>query len=339
MVFANKFAGPAGKNIFTLGVYGLVAVACSSQKPMPEPPLKGQVVMESRNSLLNWHDVTHKSYFGLKGSVKTLIIKPVVLAENGGQVVSDGWKIHFNSVGRVERKIKLNDPVQFKTEYTYSENGILNLVASYDGKKLWRTSKFIYDEGELVRIDFEDKKSRDQQSIKVDKQKVKDGWIEIQKSISTPGLPMYSQFLNDNSLVWNNRGDINNGLGELYYIRTVDGVTSSSVVNNGTVYMQGRGGYRYVYSKEGMLKAVESYNAHANRLFHRTSYQYDDLGLLISEKREVTDSSPFNEAVNESVKYQYLAIDKKGNWLKRKLTIKSKFQSQEYIESRELIYY
>lgn len=103
--------------------------------------------------------------------------------------------------------------------------------------------------------------------------------------------------------------------------------------------MEERGGYKYVYQKNGLLKAVESYNAHKNRLFHKTSYNYNDLALVISEHRKVLDSSPFNKAVEEKVSYDYLEIDKHGNWLKRKLIVKTEFQQQTYLETRKISYY
>ena len=341
MVFASKYFVHVRNWILTVATLTLAMFLISCTAPEQKPSLsdKNDIKLEPRSSLLLWHDVTHKSYFGLKGPVKKLIIKPTAIASHSGEEVSDEWEIDFSPEGRVTSKVKLNDEAGFKTEYTYSTQGVLARVDSYKEKKIWRTSSFIYNNAELVRIDFVDEKSAEQQTIKVSRQKVTDGWIEIQKPITTPGLPMYSQFLNDGTLVWNNRGDINNGLGELYYIRTVDSVTSSSVVNNGTVYMRGTGGYRYGYTADGLLKTVESYNAHANRLFHKTSYRYNALALLVAEKREVTDTSPFNEAINETVDYDYQSIDTHGNWTSRKLTVSSKFQTQVFYESREITYY
>jgi len=341
MAYVNKNICRYWRLFPTVSALALVVLmgSCSVPEKKPELPEKQKIALEPRASLLMWHDVTHKSYYGLKGPVKLLVIKPVVLTSESDQVVSDEWEIGFNPRGRVTSKLKRSDGVTLKTLYSYSEQGDLTFVASYEGEKLWRTSGFVYENGELIRIDFSDKKSGEQQTVKVSRQAVTDGWIEIQKPITSPGLPMYSQFLNDNALIWSNRGDINNGLDELYYIRTVDSVTSSSVENTGTVYMQGRGGYRYVYQQDGLLKAVESYNAHANRLFHRTSYRYSDLALLVSEKREVTDTSPFSQAIDESVDYHYSTVDKFGNWTRRTLTVTSKFQTQKFLESREISYF
>lgn len=316
-----------------------VLLSCATQEKQLELPSKSVIKFESRASLLNWHDVTHKSYYGLKAAVKSLVVAPAVLAGESGQAVSDGWELEFNKAGRLTAKRNLNEGQNLRTAYSYSEQGQLKFVASYKDDKLWRTSNFFYNNKQLVKIQFADKTSKEQFEAKVDRQEIPGGWFEIQQAISTPGLPAYSKFLNDNSLVWSNKGDINNGLGELYYIRTVDGVTSSDVSNTGTAKMKERGGYRYVYQKDGLLKAVESYNAHKNRLFHKTSYQYNDLALLVSENRKVLDSSPFNQAVDESVNYKYLQVDKKGNWVKRKLTVTTEFQHQTYLESRKIKYY
>ena len=125
----------------------------------------------------------------------------------------------------------------------------------------------------------------------------------------------------------------------MFFIRTVDAVTSSSVVNQNTDHMAGRGGYRYHYYDGGLLKMVESYNAHDNRLFHVTNYKYDDLQLLVEENRTVKGTSVFNEAIPETVKYDYHAIDSYGNWLDRTLRYSSKHQQQSYKERRHITYY
>lgn len=332
----------SSRNLFLLSVASAsvgVLVSCATQEQQLELPSKSVIKFESIASLRNWHDVTHKSYYGLKTTVKSLVIEPAVLEGESSQAVSDGWELEFNKAGRLTAKRNLDDGQKLRTVYSYSEQGQLKFVASYKDDKLWRTSNFIYKNKQLVKIQFTDKTNREQFEVKVARQEIPGGWFEIQEAISTPGLPAYSKFLKDNSLVWSNKGDINNGLGELYYIRTVDGVTSSDVVNAGTLNMKEQGGYRYVYRKDGLLKAVESYNAHKSRLFHKTSYQYNDLALLVSENRKVLDSSPFNHAVDESVNYEYLQVDKKGNWIKRKLRVTTEFQHQTYLESRKINYY
>lgn len=337
MVFVNR------QRYLLVGSMLIATVALTScvtsDKQRPDLTKITKVKLESRASLLSWYDVTHKSYYGLKGAVKSLVVEPAILVDPGHQAVNDGWKYIFNKDGRLISKEILGESQNVKTTYSYSEKGMLKFVASYQDNKLWRSSSFIYDNGELVKIQFIDKSSEEQVEAKVLKQNVTGGWFEIQQAINSPAVPVYSKFLSDNSLVWSSKGDINNGLGELYYIRTVDGVTSSDVANPGSMNMQEKGGYRYLYKKNGLLKAVESYNAHKNRLFHRTSYQYDELALLRSEQRKIFDSSPFNKVVAESVNYEYLDIDEHGNWLERKLTSKSEFQQQSYLETRKLTYY
>ena len=339
MAFANNKNWNCIKRLVIAILTVVVLVSCATPEKPVAPPKMDTIQFEPRSSILLWHDATHKSYFGVKGAVKRLVVKPAVLLSEANQMVSDEWEFLFNKNGRLTSKFGLGDGVDFKTLYSYSEQGQLTRVASYKDNKLWRTSDFIYKDGQLVKIQFSDNMSNERQTAKVSRQIVSDGWFEIQKPITVPGLPAYSQFLKDNTLVWSNRGDINNGLGELYYLRTVDSVTSSSVDNNGTVNMQGLGGYRYVYRKDGLLQAVESYNAHANRLFHKTTYTYNEMALLESEKREVKDSSPFNTATDESVSYEYQQIDQHGNWLNRLLTVNSGFQTQVYSESRNIEYY
>lgn len=343
-MFENNMAAKNKRLFRSLAV--LVAVlliavmaSCTTSEKQTIAPKKDKIKFESRSSLLQWYDVTHKSYYGLKGAVKRLVVRPATLKSDSDQEVSDEWEYLFSENGRLNSKFGLGDGIDFKTLYSYSGQGLLSNVASYKDNKLWRSSEFIHQDGLLIKIQFSDKITNEQNTAKVSRQIVADGWFEIQKPVMTPGLPAYTQYLTDGTLVWSNRGDINNGLGELYYLRTVDSVTSSSVADRDTASMQGRGGYRYVYREDGLLQAVESYNAHANRLFHRTTYEYNDLALLLSEKREVKDTSPFNQATNEYVIYKYQQIDDRGNWLKRKLTVKSGFQTQIFIEARKIEYY
>ena len=339
MVFANNKSLVSFVGYLIASFLTVFLVSCATPEKQSYIPKKDTVKLEPRSSLLLWYDVTHKSYYGLKGAVKRLVVEPAKMVGDSGQEVSDEWEYLFSQSGRLTSKFGLGDGADFKTLYSYTGQGQLSSVASYKDNMLWRTSEFIYNNGQLVKVQLSDKQTNEQNMTKVSRQTVTDGWFEIQKPVTTPGLPAYSQFLKDDSLVWSNRGDINNGLGELYYLRTVDGVTSSSVANNGTVNMQGRGGYRYLYRKDGLLQSVESYNAHANRLFHKTTYEYNDLTLLMSEKREVRDTSPFNQATDETVAYEYQQIDDHGNWLKRKLTVKSGFQTQIFSESRKIEYY
>jgi len=298
-----------------------------------------KVKLESRESLLNWYDATNKSYYGLKGPVDTLVSKPVVMGGKPGQEASDGWEFHFNRLGRLILKIRLSNEAEFKTTYAYSEDNLLSNISSFIDGKLWRTSSFIYEGGKLQRVDFIDRKSGEKYSMRNSRQKTSNGWFEIQTPVEKIDLPDYTQYLHDGSMVWSNKGDINNGLGELFYLRTVDSVTSSSVVDQGTENMAGRGGYRYQYNNSGQLKAVESYNAHNNRLFHTTSYVYDKLQLLSSEQKKVVDSSPFSQAIDERVDYRYQEIDHYGNWLARTLNYKSKFESSSFLEKRSIVYY
>ena len=336
MGYANK---QNGRWLLILLITGFTLASCATVEKAERLPLKADVKLEPRQSLLNWADVTHKSYYGLKGAVKSLTVKPVVLIGDSTQAVSDGWLLLFNKQGRLTSKSSLDQQPVLRTAYSYSESGVLKFVSSYKDEELWRTSTFIYQNNQVTKIQFADKKSKQQQTVTVDRQIVADGWFEIETLVGSPGLPIYSRYHSDNSLVWNSKGDINNGLGELYYIRTVDAVTSSDVLNSGTANMQEKGGYRYSYYKDGLLKAVESYNAHKNRLFHTTVYKYNDLALLVSEEKKVIDSSLFNQVVDESASYEYLQIDDKGNWTQRKLRVKTGFQQQAYLESRNIVYY
>ena len=327
-----------GNIIFAVLLLALMNACTTVEKPQ-KPVITDTVIYEPRESLLSWHDATHKSYYGLRGPVKTLTTEPVAVSEMPDQIANDGWELGFNKAGRLIHKKRNSEESVFETTYAYSENNKLKYVSTTLDGKLWRTSSFIYENGRLVRVDFIDQQSGDKFSMLNDRQSTHDGWFEIQSPVEKTELPSYTEYKGDGRLVWSNKGDIANGLGELFYLRTVDNVTSSSVAHQGTEKMVGRGGYRYHYDKNGLLESVESYSAHNNRLFHTTSYQYDELWQLSSEEKRVTGSSPFNQAIDERVDYQYLKIDRYGNWLERKLDYQSRFQSIGYIEKRAISYY
>ena len=326
------------------GLIAMTAIACTKlEKPeekKPPRPSADVVKYETRESLQHWYDETYKSYYGLKGPVENLVISPA--QTSAGEITSDGWKLWFNKRGRLTNKQRIapeSEPA-FETNYEYDEAGqTLTRVTSSVDEKLWRSTDYIYEAGQLVRVEYTDHSKNDRFRVKRSRQQTVAGWIDIQLPVEKIEMPRYSEFIRDGMLVWSNKGDINNGLGELYFIRTVDGVTSSSVVNQNTDQMTGIGGYRYQYYDNGLLKTVESYNAHNNRLFHVTTYKYGDLWLLSEEDRQVKDSSAFNQVVPEQVSYDYHSIDVYGNWLQRTLRYTAEHQQQSYQERRSIIYF
>jgi len=344
MVFANRhYFGQLCRWVIN-GLFALIVISCAElDKPViekPSRPSAESIKFETYDSLLQWHDETYKNYYGLKGPVENVVINPVLTS--AGDMASDGWNLWFNKQGRLTRKQRLaveSEPV-FETIYEYNEDGkTLARIASSLDSKLWRSSDYIYEAGQLVRVDYIDYTNNDRFRVKRNKQITVNGWIDIQIPVEKIEMPRYSEFNQDSALVWSNKGDINNGLGEKYFIRTVDGVTSSSVVNQNTDKMAGRGGYRYSYYDNGLLKSVESYNAHNNRLFHVTNYKYDDLRLLVNENRQVMDSSVFNQVIPEQVNYDYHSIDSHGNWLQRTLRYSTKYHQQSYKEIHNITYF
>jgi hypothetical protein len=334
-------------NIYRWVLSGLIvmtAIACTKlDKPegkKPPRPSAEAIKFEPRDSLQHWYDETYKIYYGLKGPVESLVISPA--KTSAGEVTSDGWKLWFNKRGRLTRKQRMapeSEPA-FETIYEYDQVDyrLLRITSSVDNK-LWRSTEYIYESGQLVRVEYTDHSKNDRFRVKRSRQQTVAGWIDAQLPVEKIEMPRYSEFSRDGMLVWSNKGDINNGLGELYFIRTVDGVTSSSLVNQNTEKITGIGGYRYQYYDNGLLRAVESYNAHNNRLFHITTYKYDDLWLLSEENRQVKDSSAFNQVIPEQVDYEYYSIDVYGNWLQRTLRYVAKYKQQSYQERRSIIYF
>jgi len=327
---------------FVLAVAQLVS--CAELKAPPEKksvrPSPDSIRFETKSSLLQWFDETQKSYYGLKGAVEYLEIYPV--RTGTGEVASDGWRLWFNRQGRLMRKqrVAAEPGPEFETVYEYEPDGqSLKQIVSRLDQRPWRSSDYIYENGELIRVEYADQTNNDQFRVKRARQSVENGWFEIQLPVEKIEMPRYSEFNAAGALVWSNKGDINNGLTEQYLIRTVDGVTSATVANQNSQKMTGIGGYRYHYDNNGLLKSVESYNAHNHRLFHVTEYRYDDLWLLVEETRHVKDSSVFNQVIPEHVGYDYEQIDSQGNWLLRTLDYSSQFQNQSYQERRKIKYF
>ncbi|WP_455365839.1 hypothetical protein [Kaarinaea lacus] len=318
-------------------------VSCAGlEKPgveKPSRPAAESIQFEARNSVQQWHNETHKSFYGLKGPVARLDIHPV--RTSSGEVVSDGWSLWFNQEGRLTRKhmAASDSQPEFETNFEYDqENQSLRRIVSHLKNKPWRSTEYIYEGSQLIRVDYADYTNNDRFRVKQSKVITENGWFEVQSPIEKIEMPRYREFSAVGELIWSNKGDINNGLGESYFIRTVDSVTSSSVVNQNTPKMAGRGGYRYRYYDNGLLKSVESYNAHNNRLFHVTTYKYDELWLLTEENRQVQDSSVFNQVIPEQVTYDYHEIDSYGNWLRRTINYSTRHQKQSYEERRTITY-
>lgn len=326
------------------GLWLLLTISCA---PLDKPaetklsrPSPDTIRFETRDVLMRWYDETYKSYYGLKGPVERLDIH--VVRTRTGEPASDSWRLWFNPQGRLLRKQRLVDESQpeFATFYEYGQpNHSLRRITSSLDKKPWRTSEFVYAGDQLVRVEYADHTSAERFRVKRDRTTTAAGWFDIETPVEKIDMPRYSEFNREGELVWSSKGDINNGLGEVYFIRTVDAVTSSSVVNQNTSKMAGRGGYRYHYYDNGLLKSVESYNAHNQRLFHVTDYRYDDLWLLVGENKQVKDSSVFNQVIQEQVNYDYLVIDAHGNWLQRTLRYSAGHQKEEYKEQRTIVYF
>ena len=345
MASANKMPLLRYIRVATGLLLAIVLVCCATLEQPPSRPTLETVTLESRESLLQWHDATHKSYYALKGPVELLVIKPVKIQQSGSaSELPDSagftWQLRFNKLGRLLHKKRISNDVPFETIYEYRKDGktLRRVVTNYDGE-LWRTSDYQYQDDTLAKVEFIDHSSNDRFSIRIYRQKTPLGWFEIQMPVEKIDIPVYDEFHQDGMLVWSSKGGINNGLGALCYIATVDNVISSSVVNRDTPQMKGQGGYRYRYYGNGLLKAVESYSAHGNDLFHTTTYQYDDLQLLVSEQKTVTGGSVFNEAADAAVDYHYHTVDQHGNWLQRTLTYKSGPRQQTITEKRSISYF
>ena len=344
MVFVNRHCIVHVYRWVTCGFVVLLTVSCGGLEKQDDiksrRPAADSINFEPRASSQQWHDETHKSYYGLKGPVARLDIHPV--RASSGEVASDGWSFWFNQQGRLTRKQRtaVESQPAFETVYEYNpQDQSLKRIVSRLDEKSWRSTDYIYEVGQLVRVDYADHTNNDRFRVKRNRVSTKNGWFDVQIPVEKIDMPRYSEFNHLGELVWSNKGDMNNGLGEGYFIRTVDAVTSSSVENQNTQKMTGRGGYRYHYYDNGLLRSVESYNAHNNRLFHITNYRYDELWLLVEENRQVKDSSVFNQVIPEQVNYTYHEIDSHGNWLRRTLNYSTRHQNQSYEERRMISYF
>lgn len=345
MVSANKLSVTQRIKLIFPSLMVLFVVSCAVPQKKLAPPPPEDVQFESPESLWLWYDPTQKIYYGLKGPVKTLVIKPVSVQSatsdmdvTGGEAV--GWRLRFKPGGRLLWKKRTDADAPFETRYEYHPDGqSVKRIASYYDGNLWRSSDYSYQNGKLTIVEYADHIKNDRFSVQVRRQHTPRGWFEIQTPVGKISVPVYHEYQPGNKLVWASKGGINNGLGAMYYIQTADSVNSSSVTNRNTPHMSGQGGYRYHYYANGLLQSVESYNAHDNSLFHATTYQYNNLQLLKSERKVVTGDSVFNEVANASVEYHYQSVDRYGNWLQRSLQYHSGNRRASVVETRSIEYF
>lgn len=345
MASANKLALQGYGKTAAVMLASIALLSCTLPQPSPSQPGRQSVALASRDNLLQWHDATHKAYYGLKGPVNMLVVEPVELEQSTTdeplpQEAMFTWQLQFNQQGRLLRRSRVGGEALFETVYEYRADGksLQRVVSYYDGKP-WRSSEYMYKDDMLTQVAFRDHSRNDRFAINIFRQPTAQGWFEIQVPLEKIDLPVYNQFHDDGMLVWSSKGGVNNGLGDLYTIATVDNVVSSSVLNRDTAQMAGQGGYRYRYDDAGLLVAVESYSAHGNALFHTTAYEYNDLQLLVSERTKVTGESVFNEAADAAVDYRYRSIDQHGNWLQRTLTYQSGVHRLTVTETRSIRYF
>ncbi|WP_455204751.1 hypothetical protein, partial [Kaarinaea lacus] len=103
--------------------------------------------------------------------------------------------------------------------------------------------------------------------------------------------------------------------------------------------VRGVGGYGYRYDDSGRLETAISYNANDFGIYHQTTYQYNDQGLLQSEQKTVNGESLFNASENSKVQYDYVQTDDYGNWLLRRVNAQSPLPSKSFIEKRQIEYF
>jgi len=309
-------------------------------------PSEAQLLTDTRQRLLKWHDSTDRVYYGLKGPVKVLSVGR--LSEDDPEV----WEpssakrvLNFQRNGRISRITYRNvsdsgESGEFVVNYRYADNGLLQGYAwSVNGEKQRSVVFDYYPDGKMKAVQQKNHGNNTVSNTRYSYQMTDSGWFEIAKPVEAVDLPGYAQFQADGMLVWTSKGGVNNDSEALYYLPTRDQVTSSSIRQAYTGIMEGVGGYRYIHYPNGQLQSIESFSANNNELFHTTYYKFNKFGLLNSEVKRVTGSSIFNSVNNQAVDYRYKKIDEYGNWLERELRYTNGNQSDVIHQIRSLQYY
>jgi len=286
--------------------------------------------------LLKWYDPTYKSYYGLRAKVKTVTI--LFADEIGEQLGAEQWLIEFDTRGRVSKKTVLGNNSQLESIYYYKQDKTIKIVSKVNGK-LWRSTEYDYNQNsELSNIRYIDNQSQQTFEQIVAKHAIQSGWFRIYKFVDSMEVPQYHFFNFNNELVWSSKLIVDNDANN-YLLDSADRVSSATVENPFQTTMRPVGGYVYEHNDGGRLSSIISFNSNDNGKYYNTDYIYDNMGLLLSEKKEVVGKSVFNNAVNAIVTYRYDEIDNSGNWLKRKAFIKQGNKDRTIVQRRKITYY
>ncbi len=308
--------------------------ACTQQRAntIPQSNLKA----DSRSMLLKWHDPTYQTYYGVRGKVKTVSI--LFNAHNSENIKAKEWLIEFDARGRLSKKTVLDNNPQLESFYFYNGDKTQNILSKVDGKE-WRSTEYVYNQNEeLVNIRYIDKESQQIFEQVIAKYELENGWFRVYQFVNGVDVPQYRYFTVNNELAWSSKLIVDNGA-NTYLLDIADRVSSATVENPFKPTMRPVGGYVYGYDKDGRLTRITSFNSNDNSVYHVTNYNYDAMGLLQSEKKEVVGSSLFNDSVNVNVNYRYDELDKAGNWLKRTAFIKHGNQDRTIVQRRKISYY
>jgi len=297
---------------------------------------KNNLLSEPRKMLIKWYDPTYKSYYGVKGRVKAITI--YIDDDIGEKYKAKEWLVEFDTRGRLFKKTVMNDNPLLESFYYYTDDKTRKIVSKIDGKE-WRSTEYVYNQNhDLVNIRYIDNQSQQTFEQVVAKYTLKSGWFRIYQFINSMDVPQYRYFNLGHELIWSSKLVVDNGA-NIYLLDAADSVSSATVKDPFQLSMRPVGGYVYAHDNDGRLTSITSFNSNNNSEYHTTHYNYDNMGLLQSENKQVVGKSTFNDSVDVIVTYRYDELDNVGNWLKRTAFIKNGDKNDKIVQQRKISYY
>lgn len=345
----------------------LLLSACATQREsMPEKQIRPDVMTpayESRAILLKWYDNTYKTFYDVRGPVRELKLKPIMMLApiSGGTDAEIETVLQFDQQGRLQVSDEHLGAQLTKTRYFYFPDGRPDKIEQFENDALHRVLNYDYKNNSLENTVIHDmaankvthirhkqiprRTSRlsenDSAEQNADNPGNDDasGWYDLSLPVEEIDVIHANEFDADGTLLWSSTGGFNNGLGYYYLIKTNDEVISSSVKWRGDFAVLTSGGYHFEHDDDGRLTTVVSLGADGGGVYHTTYYRYGEFGLLQSEQKQVSGKSLFNRAADEEVEYTYHELDRYGNWLSRSVVYTTKEKTTRFHQHREIAYY
>lgn len=328
----------------------LYVSGCATQhRAIPESQIRPDIMtpaFETRDVLLKWYDESFKTYYDVRGPVRQISLKPIMIlapVSQAGTEIESEFLLQFDRQGKLLLNEERRGNQKILTRYSYHTDGRSDKIEMIKDDALMRVVNFHYSDNMLDNTVIHDKVTNHVTHIR--QQRVArhgehgSGWIDISMPVETIDVIHGNEFMADGALIWSSKGGLNNGIGYYYLIKTSDEVISSSIKWRGDKDVIVSGGYQYEHDDDGRLTTVISLGANDGGVYHTTYYRYGEFGLLQSEHKQVSGKSLFNRAADEEVEYIYHELDRYGNWLARTIVHTTRFRQNRYHQHRQIEYY